>query len=409
MSLSKNQWWVFGIATILLVVVLLLIFGVIPGLKRLSRKEINLNFWGFDDRRIWEAIIKDYQKAHPEIKIKYNQVQVDNYENALLNGLAGKDRPDFFMFERDWLPKHINKITAADSSIINIDQLRALFPTVVEQDFAPDGRVYALPLYIDTLSLVYNKDLLDKKGIATPPSNWLEFQDAVKKLGFGNVAIGGSNSNIDRATDILNLIMMQNNVAMTDKNFTRAAFANGGLDPLLFYAKFSNPDSEYYVWHKKQKSSLDSFLEGKMGMMFGYRYHARFLQQQNPALNIVLSPVPQNLLGTVNYPFYYGLAVSANGLNAKESWNFVRFATTQPDVSLKYLDYMSELPALRTLIAKYGNNQALTARSWLQIDNLAIDNVFSEMIESVMSGKNPAMALHDAENIVTQLMSRRAR
>lgn len=406
MSLNKNQWWVVGIGLALLVVILLLILGVIPGLKKIAKREVNLNFWGFDDRRIWQDIISEYQKDHPEIKIQYTQVPVENYENVLLNGLAGKERPDFFMFQHNWLPKHLNKVTAADNNIINIEQLRALFPSVVEQDFAPDGSVYALPLYIDTLSLFYNKDILDKKGIAVPPSNWLEFQEMVRKLGFGSIAIGGSNSNIDRATDILNLIMLQNGLEMVNKDFSRATFAVDGIDPFLFYTKFSNPESEYYVWNKKQPNSIESFIQGKLAMMFGYRYHARFLQEQNPSLNFALVPAPQNIINKVDYPFYYGLAVSANSVHAKDAWDFIIFATTKPEISLKYLEYVGELPALRTLISQYGNNTALTARSWLKIDDLAIDDIFSEMIESVMSGNNPKSALNDAERIVTQLMSR---
>jgi len=51
--------------------------------------------------------------------------------------------------------------------------------------------------------------------------------------------------------------------------------------------------------------------------------------------------------------------------------------------------------------------QALTARSWFQIDNAAVEKIFADMIDAVNLGRLSVKdALRDAESKVTVLMSR---
>lgn len=45
-----------------------------------------------------------------------------------------------------------------------------------------NGKSYALPIYGESSMLMYNKELFDKAGIANPPTNKAEFEDAVAKL-----------------------------------------------------------------------------------------------------------------------------------------------------------------------------------------------------------------------------------
>jgi len=69
----------------------------------------------------------------------------------------------------------------------------------------------ALPLSLDTLAMIYNKDLLDSAGIAVLPKNWNDFDGDVARLRSVNAqgqivqagaAIGGSAASIANAADI---------------------------------------------------------------------------------------------------------------------------------------------------------------------------------------------------------------
>ena len=71
-------------------------------------------------------------------------------------------------------------------------------------------------------------------------------------------------------------------------------------------------------------------------------------------------------------------------------------------------------PAQLTLINQNLNDpdlgifetQALTARSWPQIDNVLVENAFSSMIESVLSGRSPSQALREASERLSDEMDK---
>ena len=78
----------------------------------------------------------------------------------------------------------------AYSSQFGTLQIQNDFPSVVQSDFtiAPTATttgIYALPLSIDTLAMIYNKDMFDSAGIATPPATWDDFEADISKLADG--------------------------------------------------------------------------------------------------------------------------------------------------------------------------------------------------------------------------------
>jgi len=427
MKPTRNQIIIIAVGlTLILVIVLIFVFGA----RRAPAGQLSgtITFWGvFDEPNVIHELITDYTRRQPKVQIQYRQFNPNSYESDLVNGLATAKGPDLFMFHNTWLPKHFDKLWPLTESQLPLIKFRELFPTVVEQDFAPDGVIYALPLYIDTLALFYNKDFFDTKGIALPPKTWEEFQNVVPRLREldrskiirAAAAIGGSNKSINRASDILNLLMLQAGTPMVSSDFSAAQFADG-LQSLIFYTQFANPASPYFTWNENLPYSIDNFIEGTTAMMFNYSHQIALIKEKNPFLNFGIAPMPQprDAKLVINWPNYWGLAVSAKSPNAKIAWDFALWLTTDAQNSLKYLKLTNRPPALRSLIPTYANNpelsvfaqQALTARSWPQIDNTAVENAFSEMIELVISGKStPEKAIQRAQEKITELMRRRPR
>ena len=408
MFLTRTQWLIIGGGLVIAVIVAGLIFFF--GAKNITQAELTL--WGLDPAAVWQPIFDEYKKENPGIEINYIQKNPQNYERDLVNALASNQGPDLLFFQNSWLPKHFDKIAPAPPQLIDPAAIRQLYPSVVEQDLVAFDQVFSLPLFIDSLALFYNQDIFDQRKIALPPANWLEFQELARQLGFGKTAIGGSNSNIDGATDILNALMLQEGVTMTNEKLKLIFADEGGLAPLLFYSKFSQPQSDYYVWNQNQPFSPQGFSRGEIAMMIGYHYHANLLQRLNPSLRFAIASLPQSAATVVNYPFYYGLAVSGQSPNYQAAWQFIVWLTTNPEASLQYLAQAGQPPALRSLIGQFSNdpefglfaNQALTARSWPQFDNLAVENVFSQMLESIMEGGDAETALKAAQNQLNGLL-----
>ncbi len=440
MTFSRNQLIIIGsVAAVILLFAILFYIGY---RGPLTRQEARLEMWGiFDDLRKVEPLIRGFQRSSPGVIINYRQFNdPEQYEKELVNAFAAGNGPDVFMFHNTWLPKHFDKIVPLPQEQLPLSKFRELFPQIAEQDFVLNGFIYALPLSVDTLALFYNRDDFNNAALPFPPKTWAEFENDVLRLRKVNpstnevvkaaAAIGGSLKSVNRATDLLSLLMLQYGTKMTSSDFSRASFSqqvdfqgqsfSPGLTALNLYTEFANPGSKFYTWSDTLHYSLDNFPAEGVSMIFNYAYQIPQIKQKNPFLNFGIAPMPQPSADAkaVNFPNYWGLAVSNKTRDPSVAWQFVLAAATDSATADAYARATAKPPALLSLINQYLNDpqlgvfaqQALTARSWSQIDNVIIENIFSSMIEAVTSGReSPADALREAENKVTVLMQQRKR
>jgi multiple sugar transport system substrate-binding protein len=393
----------------------LLVFAVLiaTGTIRLTKKikKTELSVWGFDTPAAWEKITAKYHADHPEVTVTYRAISPAEYEIALLNGLAAGQGPDLFMIMDTWLPRHGNKMIPAPADIATTATFDANFPRAATEQLTYNGAAYALPLYMDTYAVIYNKDLFDKAGIAFPPSSWIGMQDLAKKLGKNSIALGGSEKTIEGASDIVAVMMMQDGVPMTNTDGT--AKFQGGENALAFYAKFSNPKGGYYAWDNKTPTAFTRFTQGKLPLLIGTHAEAVALNAANPALRIGIAPLPQPPAGTpANLATYAALAVWNGGKNMNEAWRFAADITLNPENALLYASSANVPPAHRTLIERFQNDpaigvfmrQALTARPWYRLHEGRAREILSSMIELVVSGASmPIEALRRAEQALDAL------
>ncbi len=432
---SRRLVYVLGGAIALMVFITVIFVVSSFGSKQSSEAELEV--WGvFDDTVTMDQALKDFEKANKGITVKYRMLPFAGYEQALLNALAAGTGPDVFMIHHTWLPKHIDKIQpmpSGDAPLMTIRQFKELFVDVAAADLINDNKIYALPLYVDTLALYYNKDLFASAGITKPPGTWLEFMESVelltKKDSSENIltsaAAIGSAQNINRATDILMMLMLQSGVRMTNDSSSQASFAKSvdgqpvGEVALTFYTDFTNPQKEVYTWNDTQDYSIDAFTAGKTAMMFNYSHQIPAVRSKAPRLNFAIAPAPQangqaSLTDRRTYANYWPLTVSLASDHPYEAWQFVHYMTAGPG-TVSYLNESNRPAARKDIIQQQKNDpdlgvfaeQALTARSWFQIDNQAIEAIFATMIENVNFGRQSIRdALKEAEAKVTVLMSR---
>ena len=413
MNLTRNQIFIVSAVIVIVLVFVLMLFGVIPGLQNRNntQQEIKLTAWGVISPAQFQVVSDGYSQLNPNVKILYTQIAESNYENTIVNALAAGNSPDILMVPNTWIPKRANLLTPIATTQASLNK----FPFVIEQDFSANGSAYALPLYIDTLALFYNKDIFDAKSIALLPTTWQDFQAIIPALRETNAqnqiikaaaAIGGSETSINHASDILNTILMQsgNPTFNSDGN---ARFNDDGTKAFNFYLQFANPSSPYYTWNEKLPYSTDSFASGKTAMIFDYVSALPALKAKNPLLRIGIASIPQ--LSGASQPVttarYWGLAVSKQSRNQAAAWNFILNATTNRTIAENYLKASGKPPALLMLINAYINDpdlgvfarQALTARDWqTSADRTAI---FSTMIQNVLSGKlTVTQAMQEATN-----------
>ena len=419
-------------------VLLFLIGGIIFGLRNVSKKtEVVLTVWGTPEEK--EAILAGaagFQPSDTKLSATINFVSLDsvNYENEMLDRLAEGQAPDVIMINNHWIPKHKNKLVSLDSQVFSPAKLVDFFPRAVEDDFVNQGAVYALPLYLDTLALFYNKNLFDQAGIVAPPKTWRELQQMIPQLRVVNaqgqivraaVALGGSEKSVVNATDILPLLMIQNGSGMINtktfaENFNvspldeESRVTTPGVSALDFYVQFANAGSPYYTWNDNQVSSLDSFASSKVAMVFAYQSQIATIKNKNQFLRFGVAPMLQisdNEPSARNYPHYWGLAVSKQSSKPDMAWDFIYYLTTTS--ASAYNAVAGHPPVLRSQIATllddsdYGvfARQALTARSWYVPDSDKIKTIFNNAISRILLARVGVQeAFSELTNQVSQII-----
>lgn len=423
---------VISVAAVLVVIALA---GFVFGRKTEVGTGGTIEFWGTDSPSVWEPIISAYQTANPLVAIKYAQKDSSSYEKELINALAAGSGPDIASINNTWLNKHLNKFSPASANFISSQSFENIFANIVVSDLIMSGRVYAVPFYIDTVALYYNKPLFNNAGIVNPPKTWDEFISAVKKLSSvsesgdiirSGAALGTSN-NVNHASDILNLLMLQTGTVMIEKEKNRAGFdksvsINGnsyspGVSSLDFYTSFANISKPVYSWNSRMIDSLSSFKQGKTAMYFGYGSDLKSIRSS--FVNFGVSPVPQvkdskkdSEYIDVNFGAYQAGAVTEKSANKTAAWNFLIFATSK-NAAGTYLNATRLPPARKDLIEFTASDaalnvfakQTLTAESWAQPDDVEVKKIFERMITSVSLGQSSsADAIREAGIEITNLL-----
>jgi len=418
------------------VILISLIFSGCLKKKQQAVPQIPLEVWGiFDDSDVFTAINSTFEQNNPFVpKVTYRKItdrNVKEFEKELTDALASGHGPDIVFFKNSWLPKHGNKLAPMPNSEQALADFKNTFIDVAQQDFIYKNYIFAKPLYCDTLALYYNNNILNQAGLVKPPATWDELKQYTKLLTkidkYGNIkqstiALGRAKDpgGINRAGDIVALMMMQGGAVMNEGGSLYAEFnksldnsGDPGVIALNFFTAFANSAGPLYSWNTKMPYSVDAFRYGQTAMMINYSYWYDRLKRSDPKLDFSIAPVPQSGVEnkTVNYPNYWGLAVIKNKnipansgyTNAdriRESWRYINFITGKPapgsqfDPTKHYLSMTHKPAARRDLIEEQKNDpilgvfarQALTAKSWRQVDNLAIDEIFVDMIDVVNRG-----------------------
>ncbi len=418
-----KKYYILGGVLILLLILAGVLFFVTgsPNKPKPNTGKIELVWWKpFEDSENVRGLINDYQTSHKNVTIKYIKKNSSDYEQELINSIASGSSPDIFSIHNDWLPKHIDKLAPAPDSLMSLRTYKDNFIDTAFGDFVSDNKIYAIPLATDVLALYYNKDILGSAGISLPPSTWPELITDVEKITkvtrtgeFSQSAIAlGTSNNVNRAVDILTLMMLQNGTKFYNDDFTAATFDqnqdsfNPGEFALTVYTQFSNPAKKSYTWNVKSDLSVDAFTQGKLGMMLSYQYMEPIIQAKSPNLNWAVAPVPQisEDVTKINFANYWGEGISKASKNQAAAWDFLNFISSKEELA-KYYD-KHKLPAARKDILKeqIGDTQigvfaesALTSRSVYKKDANTFEGVFVKMIDDVvLNSSEPGEALRNA-------------
>lgn len=129
----------------------------------------------------YKALIKQFEAANKDIKVKYVNVPFDQAQNKFDTAAGAKGAPDVLRSEVGWTPAFAKKgfLLPLDGTDALADQSK-FQPNLMEQA-KYEGKTYGVPLVTDTLALVYNKALFKKAGVEAPKT-WDDLRKAAATI-----------------------------------------------------------------------------------------------------------------------------------------------------------------------------------------------------------------------------------
>ncbi|MFF0016143.1 extracellular solute-binding protein [Streptomyces sp. NPDC005374] len=129
----------------------------------------------------YQALIKDFEAANKDVKVKYVNVPFDQAQNKFDTAAGASGAPDVLRSDVGWTPAFAKKgfFLPLDGTEALADQAK-FKPNLIEQA-KYDGKIYGVPFVTDTLALVYNKQLFAKAGVEAPRT-WDDLKTAAATI-----------------------------------------------------------------------------------------------------------------------------------------------------------------------------------------------------------------------------------
>ncbi|MFJ8895183.1 ABC transporter substrate-binding protein [Leifsonia sp. NPDC102414] len=328
-----------------------------PVSKDVSGKDVTikiLDFWQNDEGKWMDAVVKDFEKQHPNITIKRTTQDWGQVMNTLNLRLADANGPDIALVNNGWQSMGT---LAKGGRILNLDAYSKLYgwdkeipDTISRQlEFTPDGKqmgtgsLFATPAARSSLiGLYYNKTMLDQLGLPVP-TTLAEFEKdaaAIKAAGKTPIAFGsqdkGSATSILFATQNLyapadkigDFVYSSGNVPITDTGIVDAATdVKKWADDGWFTPNY--PGIQY-------ADAQNDFLTGKAAFRFEYTGSLAFSEAQ------------KQTFGYVQLPQVEGDKVVGTGASAANL--AISSKSKNPDAAAAFLDFMASKTAAQEAV-----------------------------------------------------------
>lgn len=462
----KANWLV----TILLLAVPFLLTGCsLKGTTTTSSQQ-TLTIWrvkGSDQsEKAFEAIMAAFKKQNQTVTIDYQAIDPnsEDYEEKIVNALAAGKGPDIWEIRSDELARQKDKLVPCSlASCPNgaraRAQFRKVYATSIGEEMFDSNQIYGMPLAIDPLVLYINTDQIGQLNpkVEKFPKTWEELAQLGNRLTVkadgtiyrAGLALG-TGTNVDRSSQILELLMLQAGTQMVDPTGKTATFELSVKDPVsdepvlaalavtAFYAGFGLPGSPYQSWDTTQPYSTEAFANGKVTMMINYLSLLPQMKQLNPDLKFTVGPVPQfdlkkapvedvNLKtnDTTYTAKYRSLVVSkapvtltkkARETKQNLAWQFI-VAATNPKLTAGFASASSLVPPE---IPSGASNAALDPttltdpaaiinphlKTWYRgVNPRAVDRIMKQFIVSVTEQNQSLIeSLNQTASLVTQVL-----
>ena len=326
-----------------------------PSIAR-AQAPVEIEYWQytFETRvRAMDELIKQFQAANPNIKVKHANFPYNDYRTKISAAIAAGQGPDVVQLFYGWLNDFQKQkvLQPLPDDVMPAAKIEAEFFPMVKA-MKREGRYYALPTAVRSLSLFSNSTLLAEAGLdpKAPPKTLDELLDAAKKLtkkdGGGNITQVGMGCGMDAQDQHWwreVLVRQFGGTAYAADNKTVAYTSDAGQKAFQWYTDlFTAREVTARAFMDEPQAA---FRAGRCGLMVDGNFRIGALERTK-GLQWAVSPLPSHNGIRSNYGSYWvnGIAASAKGDKLAAAAKFMAFVTT-PEAMQLWLKVTGELPA----------------------------------------------------------------
>ncbi|GGH82441.1 multiple sugar transport system substrate-binding protein [Pullulanibacillus pueri] len=142
-----------------------------------NSKKVTIRFgwWGDPPRnKVYNAIIAEFEKEHPDIKVKGEALSRGDYWDKMATEIAGGNAPDIIGMHQTFVSDYARRNTLLsldkyiNSGVINLDD----FPDSVKASSKVGNTTYMVAQGVTMSGQIYNASLLKELGVSTPDMDW---------------------------------------------------------------------------------------------------------------------------------------------------------------------------------------------------------------------------------------------
>lgn len=296
-----------------------------------------LTFWSWrqEDRAVYQEIIADFNKLHPDVKIKFEAFEPTTYNTILSTALAGGKGPDLIQARAYGGLEAFAKpgyLLALDKTMVpELDNFSA--DALAAESMREDGKVYAVPFATQSMVVLYNKDTF-KSHALQPPETWADLIAAAKMFkGMGMMAFANGTATAWQNEVLMggiapsiygrdfNADLVAGKATFEDKRFVDALTK---LTELKEYLPTGFTGVDYPTMQQL-------FISGRAAMIVAGSFEIANFRKQNPKLDIGVMPGPALTKGAPRLVSLFvdgGYAINAKTPHKDDAIKFIRYTAT---------------------------------------------------------------------------------
>ncbi|GAA4532582.1 ABC transporter substrate-binding protein [Amycolatopsis samaneae] len=314
-----------------------------------STGDVTLTFWTHTHPpmvKLNQAIIAEYEKQHPNVKIKYQQIPNDEFDTKMLTAMSNGTGPDVLNMDDstlrgEYLPKRL--LAPVDLSAFGVqsaDALKARYLPGTLGGASADNELFGLPSEFNATAFAINTKHFADAGLDpnAPPKTWQEVTEASKKLvGAGHTqAFSFLYLHAGWYTQQLQTLLNETGGTITDPKHEKATVASPQSQAALkIWADLATGATRTADPNKTSREATSPFGDlatGRQSMAVVYPWAMEQIRQSNPETfaQLKLVPLPQvNPANPVNRWYGYYWSVSRASKHQDQAWRFIAYLASQ--------------------------------------------------------------------------------